>query len=293
MGADPDHRRDSMRTGLMAGRFRQGGGLNLGCGTLIVLFVLVATAGKFLPHGSRETESQRHDPPATQASKPQADRSAVRPAPLAATVSAPPVPREPAKNNPRPAPDNQGGLADFEALVSSLALELGKLIDAGTAPAAEGIQHPVRKEAPSNRVSTPVESPVRTSPSGQVPAPRLPASALTSAGPAGSGSGSLTRPVPESPMGVDASPEAVARPGKEAVFNSPWDQSVEQVDRYLRRHTHDAASMEVLEWGKVLVTPQGYQVRCSFRSKNVLGKLATQSKLFVLDKRGEVTDIRD
>lgn len=78
-----------------------------------------------------------------------------------------------------------------------------------------------------------------------------------------------------------------------AVINSPWNGSVEQVERYLKRHMHDADSMEFIEWGAVRQTRQGYEVRCTFRSRNVLGKVATQSKNFMLTPEGEVSDIRD
>jgi hypothetical protein len=68
---------------------------------------------------------------------------------------------------------------------------------------------------------------------------------------------------------------------------------VEPVERYLKQHVHDAASIEVLEWGQVEVAREGYQVRCVYKSKNVLGKLTTQSRQFVLDHSGKVIDIRD
>lgn len=81
--------------------------------------------------------------------------------------------------------------------------------------------------------------------------------------------------------------------GRDAVFNNPWNHAVAPVERYLKQHVHDAASIELLEWGQVEVTPHGYQVRCVYKSKNVLGKMATQSRLFVMDREGKVIDIRD
>jgi hypothetical protein len=104
------------------------------------------------------------------------------------------------------------------------------------------------------------------------------------------------KPPNQTPAAAVESPKALAPvppPGKAVVFNSPWNQSVEQVERYLKRHAHNADSIEVMEWGKVARVGQGYQVRCTFRSRNVLGKVATASKVFVLDKNGEVTDILD
>jgi hypothetical protein len=81
--------------------------------------------------------------------------------------------------------------------------------------------------------------------------------------------------------------------GRDPVFNNPWNHAVAPVERYLKQHVHDAASIELLEWGQVEVTPHGYQVRCVYKSKNVLGKMATQSRLFVMDREGKVIDIRD
>lgn len=81
--------------------------------------------------------------------------------------------------------------------------------------------------------------------------------------------------------------------GQDPVFNNPWSHGVEPVERYLKQHVHDAASIELLEWGQVEATREGYQVRCVYKSKNVLGKMATQSRLFVMDREGRVIDIRD
>jgi len=89
---------------------------------------------------------------------------------------------------------------------------------------------------------------------------------------------------------ADAAPPAAR---KNMVFNNPWDDSVDQVVRYLKRHTHDADSMEFVEWGKVKASERGYQVRCKFRSRNVLGRYAVQNKLFLLDRQGNITEIKD
>lgn len=76
------------------------------------------------------------------------------------------------------------------------------------------------------------------------------------------------------------------------VFNSPWNGSVWQVERYLKKSLYDAASFEALEWGKVVAHPKGYQVQCKYRSKNVLGVYATQTKTFLLNKNGEVLGMK-
>lgn len=80
---------------------------------------------------------------------------------------------------------------------------------------------------------------------------------------------------------------------KPAVVNSPLDQSVEQVLVYLKRNTHAADSIKVLEWGRVKAKKCGYEVRCKYQSKNVLGMLSNQERLFVLNEDGVITDVRD
>jgi hypothetical protein len=77
------------------------------------------------------------------------------------------------------------------------------------------------------------------------------------------------------------------------VSNSPWNGSVKQVERYLKNRLYDAASFEALEWSPVVENKKGYQVRCKYRSKNVLGVYVTQSKTFFLDKSGEVYAVKE
>lgn len=94
-------------------------------------------------------------------------------------------------------------------------------------------------------------------------------------------------------------PNIPKAPGKPAprtgavVFNDPWTGSVSQVERYLKRTLHDAASFEALEWGPVAETGQGYRVRCTYRAKNLLGVYATQTRTFLLNRNGEVVAVKD
>jgi hypothetical protein len=117
------------------------------------------------------------------------------------------------------------------------------------------------------------------------------------------GESATVRPLVSKPPSPPAPPLVTAKSassgsrmaveGRDPVFNNPWNHAVAPVERYLKQHVHDAASIELLEWGQVEVTPHGYQVRCVYKSKNVLGKMATQSRLFVMDREGKVIDIRD
>lgn len=81
------------------------------------------------------------------------------------------------------------------------------------------------------------------------------------------------------------------RPGIDAVFNNPFTESVDQVERYLRQHVHDASSLKVIGWGPVEPVAEGYRVRCRYQSRNVLGKATEQIQLFTLDRQGRVIDV--
>lgn len=95
-------------------------------------------------------------------------------------------------------------------------------------------------------------------------------------------------------------PEA-AKPGIASLVDraigtgGPWSGGglVKQAERYLKNSLYDAASFEALEWGTVVENKKGYQVRCKFRSKNVLGVYATQSKTVLLTKAGEAYALKD
>ena len=260
--------------------------LNLGCGTLIVLFLLVATAGKFLPY--RDKSAVTSSPvPKTQPAAHKAKADAPSANKKTSQPSAPESTRRFESPGEKPVSDRAAEV--FTGLVSQL-------------------QHLIKPEAKAVGDSGLVKPPAKLMPASSPTPGRPPPSAL--AKPA------LPTRADESPLALKSDParrgevpdvgviaeKPVDRPqklsapvpGKSVVFNSPWDNSVEQVERYLKRRMHDASSMEILEWGKVSATDRGgYQVRCTFRSKNVLGNFATQSKVFVLNKEGEVTDIRD
>lgn len=80
---------------------------------------------------------------------------------------------------------------------------------------------------------------------------------------------------------------------RSVVFNDPWTGSVSQVEHYLKRNLHDAASFEALEWGPVADTRQGYRVKCTYRAKNLLGVYATQTRTFLLNRNGDVVAVRE
>jgi hypothetical protein len=102
-------------------------------------------------------------------------------------------------------------------------------------------------------------------------------------------------PSPPQPVRPDAA-KVQGKPAsgeRNIVFNNPWNGSVWQVERYLKRRLYDAASFEPIEWGPVVGNAKGYRVQCKFRSKNVLGVYATQTRTFFLDRNGEVYAVKD
>lgn len=281
--------------------------LNLGCGTLIVIFAAVALAGKLVPHTGRaeagRDKAEFVGEPSPQPTRP-ADASIRKLGPS-------PAPSSPgqAQSDPGVAHRSEPG---FEQMLETIASGIQQLITAAgqasstvgrpsvSLPKAARVHSPqTDPEAEAVADPDPDPAPTRQSPKHEhqsVPRPGKPPSAqvlgkerqLSTETPS---SGQL----PDqrtAPGGEVLHPEADI-PLSAVVFNSPWNHSVEQVEHYLKRHTHDPGSLEIIEWGKVQAAQEGFQVRCSFRSKNVLGKVATQSRNFVLSPDGNVVDIRD
>jgi hypothetical protein len=238
---------------------------------LIVIFILVATAGKFLPH-------EGHDQPVKQP-QPRSGEAAAKGGNLV-----------PSSHRPSSAHESRpGGVGrpDQDWLEASRD-QVGVFFREAAAKSEQQLRFLLRDGWPSAKkqdwkevlgLSSLLGS-MAEQPRSEERTAKL--SPSTDNGPIEA----------ESTSGA-ASTIPAATSGKDLVFNNPWDHSVDQVVRYLKRHTHDADSMEFLEWGKVKSSEWGYQVRCRFRSKNVLGRYAIQSKLFLLDKQGNVMEIQD
>lgn len=93
----------------------------------------------------------------------------------------------------------------------------------------------------------------------------------------------------------DTSAGRTRPPGHEhaKVMNGPWNNSVIQVEQYLKRNLFDADSFEALKWGMVTENSKGYQVDCTYRSKNLFGTLTTQTRTFYLNKKGDVYQVKE
>ena len=284
------------------GEKQNASGLNMGCGTLIVLFLLVATAGKFLPHRNQQVPpGQKATTAAPEIKKTERGKGREK------EVPAPASPKTglsrshtPEKDEPNQQP--QKSLLPESQLLNSLNLFLS---GAGM-PLNQAVLsgHHAAENPPSGRPSTPGiinandikaerKGPAETPSSGQVQnknhIPRSEESGTKSVAQHQQDKATLPR-TDETRSGSDLPFIGNSKP---RVFNSQWDGSVEPVKRYLRQHLHDAESVEIVEWGKVMYLNGNYQVRCSFRSRNVLGNTVTLRKLFIMSREGEVIDVRD
>lgn len=105
--------------------------------------------------------------------------------------------------------------------------------------------------------------------------------------------GTVTPSRPANPSIGMATRNGAVRQNHTVVFNDPWDGSVWQVKRYLQRRLYDASSFEAMAWGPVTMTEKGFRVWCTYKARNVLGVLATQTKTFLLKKNGEVYAVKD
>lgn len=248
--------------------------MNFGCGTLVGLLFLVVVAGKLIPHGSGVPAPT----PASQGViKGQASGGVVR--------------ERSAKSPAKTVDDSQE--PSLETMLSGLKTWLDE-------KASEAEQHVIERAAlpagPAAEVLAKVGEEAKTLVTqriAEVTAPKAPPSQPVSPEKA------VNKPTlpghvnPAHALAPSSVGAKIAVEGRDPVFNNPWNHAVEPVERYLKQHVHDAASIEMLEWGQVEVVREGYQVRCIYKSKNVLGKMTTQSRLFILDHLGKVIDIRD
>lgn len=81
---------------------------------------------------------------------------------------------------------------------------------------------------------------------------------------------------------------------QDIVFNSAWDNSVWQVEKYLKKNLKDPKSYEGIEWSKVVKTKTGgYMVRHKYRAKNSFGGYVISNQVFILDADGHVIQVMD
>lgn len=89
--------------------------------------------------------------------------------------------------------------------------------------------------------------------------------------------------------GSDDSSES-ANSNHEVVYNSSWDGSVRQVEKYLKKNLKDPDSYQSIEWSPVVKNNDGtFMVRHKYRAKNSFGGYVVEEKIFMLDSSGNVT----
>ena len=248
--------------------------MNFGCGTLIVLLVLVVVAGKLIPHGRSNTPAPSHSTQGISQSQTTSVTNRERRAkPSSKVVDEPPE-------------------LTFESMLSELKVWID---EKATEAEHQVIERAALPSGPAAEVLAKVEEEAKTLVSRRIAETTVPTNMPHQ--PA-----APEKPVIKPAPGHTNPTHSVLPPsggaklaveGRDTVFNNPWNHAVEPVERYLKQHVHDAASIEVLEWGQVEIVREGYQVRCIYKSKNVLGKMTTQSRLFILDHAAKVIDIRD
>lgn len=78
------------------------------------------------------------------------------------------------------------------------------------------------------------------------------------------------------------------------IENSVWDNSVWQVEKYLKKHLKDPKSYEGIEWSKVTKNDSGqFMVRHKYRAKNSLGGYVVSNQVFMMDSNGNVIEVID
>ncbi len=75
------------------------------------------------------------------------------------------------------------------------------------------------------------------------------------------------------------------------IQNSAWDNSVYQVEKYLKQNLKAPDSYESIEWSSVVEKDGNYQVRHKYRARNSFGGYVIENCIFILNKEGEVIDV--
>ena len=86
----------------------------------------------------------------------------------------------------------------------------------------------------------------------------------------------------------------------QTVYNNSLDASVSQVEDYLKDNLNDPGSYDPISWSEVFKLNDAkedgfacYQVRHKYRVKNAFGAIILEEKLFRLDHKGTIVDIKD
>ncbi len=83
----------------------------------------------------------------------------------------------------------------------------------------------------------------------------------------------------------------VDKHGPKPQFSS-YDGSFEEVKKYLADSLNDPRSVEYVEWSKVVMNEDGWNIRAKYRAKNGFGALITKEQIFTV-RHGKVAYARD
>ena len=80
------------------------------------------------------------------------------------------------------------------------------------------------------------------------------------------------------------------------VKNNPWNNSVHQVERYLKNTLYYPDSFNPIMWSKVYDMNHSdygyrYKVRVKYNAKNSNGVMITKSQLFYLTEDGSINNV--
>lgn len=81
---------------------------------------------------------------------------------------------------------------------------------------------------------------------------------------------------------------------RDPVFNSAYDNSVYQVERYLKQTLRDPDSYQGIQWSSVMrdTTLNVFFVSHKYRAKNGFGGYNVESHVFVMDLLGNVIEVK-
>lgn len=77
------------------------------------------------------------------------------------------------------------------------------------------------------------------------------------------------------------------------VFNSPWDGSVAQIDRYLESTLKDPDSLDIIACGNVMTNGNEFRVWCKYRARNSFGGYVVEAKSYKITSSGVVYSVSD
>lgn len=165
------------------------------------------------------------------------------------------------------------------------------------------------REAAENAAEPPVTNPVGATPEVSDSSPKLPRRTWVLAAIGGGGlllscvvcgaigsligggsSSDVIKPDGKAPT-RDEERKHVEQFGPKPQYSS-YDGSFEEVKKYLADSLNDPRSVEYVEWSKVVMGDDGWNIRAKYRAKNGFGAIITKDQVFTV-RNGKVAWARD